>query len=112
MNRILLILISFLIISFCAQGQTRTVSANPTGIILRFYPNPATTSVTFEFQKVYKGYSIQIFNLLGTKVAEVTNLEQRTFINLSTLTRGGVYIYQVRDNTGKVVESGKFQVSK
>jgi hypothetical protein len=32
-------------------------------------------------------------------------------INLSDFPRG-VYVYQLRDKTGRIVESGKFQVSK
>jgi hypothetical protein len=79
---------------------------------VRFYPNPATTSISFEFQKSYdKGYSLQIYNFLGRKMREQTNLSERTLINLSDFTRG-VYVYQLRDRTGRIVESGKFQVSK
>lgn len=42
---------------------------------------------------------------------EATNIPQRTTLNLSEFGLG-VYIYQLRDKTGKLVESGKFQVSK
>lgn len=80
--------------------------------IVRFYPNPATSYVTFDFQKTYdKGYSIQIYSFLGKKMYEESNMNQRTVINLSDYSRG-VYIYQLRDRSGKMVESGKFQVSK
>lgn len=80
--------------------------------ILRFYPNPATTVVTFDFQKGYdKGYSIQVYSFLGKKMYEASNINTSTKLNLSEFTRG-VYIYQLRDRSGKIVESGKFQVSK
>lgn len=81
--------------------------------ILRFYPNPATTVITFDFQKSYdKGYSLQIYNaVLGRKMIEQTNLASKTQIDLGNFTRG-VYVYQLRDKTGKLVETGKFQVSK
>jgi hypothetical protein len=81
--------------------------------ILRFYPNPATTVITFDFQKAYdKGYSLQIFNaVLGRKMLEQNNLASKTQVDLSNFTRG-VYVYQLRDRTGKLVETGKFQVSK
>lgn len=82
------------------------------GPIVRFYPNPATTFVNFDIQKVTdKGYSIQVFNFLGRKMFEANNVGQNTRLNLTDFTRG-VYIYQLRDRSGKVVESGKFQVSK
>lgn len=80
--------------------------------IVRFYPNPATTFVNFDVQKASdKGYSIQVFNFLGRKMFEANNVSQSTRLNLTDFNRG-VYIYQLRDRSGKVVESGKFQVSK
>jgi hypothetical protein len=86
--------------------------ANGSAGIVRFYPNPATTSISFDFQKTFeKGYSLQIFNFLGRKMQELNNLSERTLINLSDFPRG-VYVYQLRDKTGRIVESGKFQVSK
>jgi hypothetical protein len=39
------------------------------------------------------------------------NMPERTVINLTDFSRG-VYIYQLKDKTGRMVESGKFQVSK
>jgi hypothetical protein len=79
---------------------------------MRFYPNPATTVVTFDFVKGYeKGYSIQIYNSLGRVMYESPNLAPKTTIDLTNYSRG-VYIYQLRDKTGKMLESGKFQVSK
>jgi hypothetical protein len=80
--------------------------------ILRFYPNPATSFVTFDFQHGFdKGYSIQVFSFLGKKMYESSNINNRTTLTLSDYNRG-IYIYQLRDKTGKLVESGKFQVSK
>jgi len=80
--------------------------------IIRFYPNPATSFITFDFQKGYdKGYSIQVFSFLGKKMYEAANIGTRTTLNLGDFTRG-IYIYQLRDKSGKLVESGKFQVSK
>jgi hypothetical protein len=80
--------------------------------LIRFYPNPATTIINFEFQKGYdKTYSFQIYNLLGKKVYELKNVATNNQVNLTEFTRG-VYIFQLRDNIGRVLESGKFQVSK
>ena len=79
---------------------------------MRFYPNPATSFITFDFQKNFEqGYSIQLYSFLGKKQYEATNLGQKTTINISDYNRG-VYIYQLFDRSGKLVESGKFQVSK
>ncbi|MCU7548671.1 T9SS type A sorting domain-containing protein [Chitinophagaceae bacterium LB-8] len=107
-----LLLISFIILLTITQLPAQGLKANPGGPYVRFYPNPAITTVTFDFQKNYeKGYSIQIFSFLGKKMFEANNLGLRTSINLSDFNRG-VYIYQLFDRNGKMIESGKFQVSK
>lgn len=107
-----------LIISFstAAQAQNPGRPQNFDGVqsaILKFYPNPATTVITFDFQKAYdKGYSLQIFNaVLGRKMMEQNNIANKVTVDLGTFTRG-VYVYQLRDRSGKLVETGKFQVSK
>lgn len=80
--------------------------------IVRLYPNPATSFVNLDLGKALnRGYSIQVFSFLGRKMYEVSNITQRITLSLTDYNRG-VYIYQLRDRTGKLVESGKFQVSK
>ena len=44
-------------------------------------------------------------------MVERTNVSDQTTINLTDFTRG-VYIYKLFDKNGKMVETGKFQVSK
>lgn len=105
----------FIVTTVSSQAQQSKASATA-GIqssIVRFYPNPATSVITFDFQKIYaKGYSIQIYNaILGRKMFDQLNMPERTSINLSDFSRG-VYIYQLRDISGRMVESGKFQVAK
>lgn len=80
--------------------------------IVRLYPNPATSVVNLDLGRmVNRGYSVQVFSFLGRKMYEATNVTQRITLNLADYNRG-VYIYQVRDRSGKLVETGKFQVSK
>ena len=113
MKKTLLITSIFLLTTVFAQSQTRTnPTLNAVGPIIRFFPNPASSIVNFDFQKAYeKGYTIQVYSFLGKKMYEKVNADQRTSINLSEYNRG-VYIYQLRNKAGKMVESGKFQVSK
>jgi hypothetical protein len=97
-----------------SQGQSsRAVPALDGGDrIVKLYPNPATSYITVDFQKSYeKGYSIQVFNFLGKKMYESQDLAEKTTITLSEYNRG-VYIYHLVDRSGRIVESGKFQVSK
>lgn len=113
MNRLLLILFIVITSFTFSQAQTRsTGTVRSVDPIVRFFPNPATTLVTFDFQKAYeRGYSIQVYSFLGKKVFESKNMSQRTIINLTDYNRG-VYVYQLRDRSGRMVESGKFQVSR
>ena len=115
--RKLLLILSIILLTTAANAQSQSKSYLPNeGLqtsILRFYPNPATTVITFDFQRSYeKGYSIHIYNaVIGRKMKEQTNIADKTIIDLSNFTRG-VYVYQLFDKTGKLVETGKFQVSK
>ena len=113
MKKLLLILIIAVSLFSNLNAQSkREIDVREQGSILRFYPNPAVSVISFDFQKPYdKGYSLQIYNFLGRKMYELMNVSDHTTINLSDFTRG-VYIYQLLDKTGKIVESGKFQVSK
>ncbi|MBC7828161.1 MAG: T9SS type A sorting domain-containing protein [Chitinophagaceae bacterium] len=109
-------LIITLLLSFTAKSQDRPVAPSVeepgTTKIIKFYPNPATSIINFDFQKGYdKSYNFQIFNFLGKKVFEVNNVTPRTIVNLTDFYRG-VYIFQLKDKSGKMVDSGKFQVSK
>jgi len=113
--RILYTLSFLLLLSIGAQSQDRNTPApggEPVAKIVRFYPNPATSFITFDFQHSYdKSYTLQIYNLPGKKVQEITEVSPKTVVNLTDFFRG-IYIFQLRDKTGKLVEAGKFQVSK
>lgn len=113
--RIFYVLFFILLTGFTATAQDRdqpSRGGEPEARIVKFYPNPASSFITFDFQKEFdKSYSFQIFNFLGKKVYDVTNLTPKTVVNLNDFYRG-VYIFQIRDKSGKIVDSGRFQVSK
>lgn len=78
--------------------------------IVKFYPNPASTSINFELPGAYtKAHSMQLFNFMGKKVREINISTPLINLSLDGFYRG-VYIYQLRDRYGKVVDSGRFQV--
>jgi len=111
-----LLLLFFIVTGFAAQAQlTRNnipAASDVREKVLRFYPNPAISTINFEFQKtIDKGYTLQIYNFVGKKVSEVISLTQKNTIALTDFYRG-VYIFQLRDKTGRIVESGKFQVAR
>jgi hypothetical protein len=114
LRRILPILSFILLIATHSQGQSsRTIPSSETNDrIIKLYPNPATSYITFDLQKGYQqGMSVQLYSFLGKKVMDVPTSGSKTMINLTDFNRG-IYMYHLLDATGKLVESGKFQVSK
>jgi hypothetical protein len=94
---------------FAAIGQSRPGNP-PSGELLKFYPNPAVSSINFEFQKSHSNtYTLQVFNFMGKKVLEVKNTPFRMNLGLESLYRG-IYVFQLRDINGNILQSGKFQV--
>jgi hypothetical protein len=110
--RIIYLLCLFLIVSFAANGQAGNASLPERTVkLIKFYPNPAVTQITFDFELGYdKNHSFQIFNFTGKKVFELYSVTPKALINVSDFYRG-VYIFQLKDRNGKIVESGKFQVA-
>jgi hypothetical protein len=103
---------TILLLSFSGKSQDRNPGQEPTPTVVKFYPNPATSIITFDFQSGYdKSLNLQIFNFIGKKVQEINNVTPKTIVNLNDFYRG-MYIFQLKDKNGKVVDSGKFQVSK
>ena len=100
-------------ISFTSFAQSKNDADRLSQVkMIRFYPNPATSVINFDFQKtVDKTYSLQIFNFMGKKVFELKTLSSKMNIELNDFYRG-IYIFQLRDKNGSIIESGKFQVNK
>lgn len=116
LRRILPIISFILLIAIQSQGQSSRTTPTSDGQqdrIVKLYPNPATSYITFDMQKNYKaGLTICVYNgVLGKKVYESVNTPSKITINLDDFNRG-VYIYHVVDANGKIIESGKFQVSR
>ena len=113
MKKFTLIILLSVFIGLQSNAQATGTSAVQTAAkMVKFFPNPATTYVNFEFQQLQqKTYSLQLYNFLGKKILDLPELTPRTQVNLTNYTRG-VYIFQLKDKTGKVIESGKFQIEK
>ncbi|MBS1758194.1 MAG: T9SS type A sorting domain-containing protein [Bacteroidetes bacterium] len=114
MKKFILILNLFIGITFTSFAQNKLTAdfGNAQAKLIKFYPNPATSVINFDFQKGYdKSYSFQIFNFIGKMVLELKNVSSHTSINIEDFYRG-IYIFQLRDRNGSIVESGKFQVNK
>ena len=93
-----------------AQNKIAAPNGDPSAKLIKYYPNPATTAINFEFIRGYdKSFSLQLFNFMGKKVLEVNTLSQLTNLSLNNFYRG-VYIFRLSDKNGNVIDSGKFQV--
>ena len=80
--------------------------------VIHCFPNPATSQITFTLNLApQESYSLVIFNLLGRIVYEEKKMSPRITIQLGDFFRG-MYIYQLKDKNGKLITTGKFQVSK
>ncbi len=79
--------------------------------VQRFYPNPATQYIQFEFDRsVDRFYTLEIYSFIGKKMnASIVNDAKLTIYFDDSYYRG-LYIFQLRDRTGRIVESGKFQI--
>ena len=87
--------------------------APTTNKVTRFYPNPATSIINFEFDKSVESTSvISIYSFYGKKMSEQRLSNNKVSFILDDNYTRGLYVFQLRDQTGKLLESGKFQVSK
>lgn len=111
--RILTILSFILLLAVTSSAQgTGDPSNDGNRRIMKIYPNPAVSFIKFDFQKDYeRGYTLHVINFIGRQVNEVKNINASTTLDLTTYNRG-VYIYQLKDQSGKLIESGKFQVAR
>ena len=59
-----------ILLSAVAQAQSKSNSSmQPASRIVRFYPNPATSVINFDFVPgTEKNYNFQVFSFLGKKV--------------------------------------------
>jgi hypothetical protein len=108
-----LLILSFLLFSAAfASAQESRISGQDEAKKLSLYPNPATSYITFDIQKNYqKGLTIIVFNFLGRKITERQSVNEKTLLSLTDFTRG-TYIYHLIDQSGRVIDTGKFQVTK
>lgn len=81
--------------------------------IIKCYPNPATAFITFEFATIAdKTNTLQIFSFTGKKMTDQVVASNKVNVLLGTDFNRGIYVFQLRDKAGKLIESGKFQIVK
>lgn len=94
------------------SAQQRTDKGSNLPRLVHFYPNPATTYIQFEIPASHTNETVlEVYNFLGKKIIALPSVQAKARIDLSAFTRG-IYIFQLKDKTGKIIESGKFQIEK
>ncbi len=107
-----LVILTFFINSYVVEN-TSFDNPSDSSKITHFYPNPATSYINFTFDKtVDKTYTLQVYNFIGRKMNEARITDAKLTINFDDNYFRGLYVYQLRDQSGRIVESGKFQVNK
>ena len=86
-------ILSFLFLTsltaLCQSGTLPATGIQPDARIIKFYPNPATSIINFDFTNGYeKNCSFQIFSFVGKKVFELNKLNHKTKVSLNDYYRG------------------------
>lgn len=103
---------------FCVSAFKQPEITNPIGDLqtktIKCYPNPAVSFVNFEFPDDYvsKNYILQVYSFTGKKMYETNVNTIKTTLTFTNDYYRGIYIYQLQDKTGRILETGKFQVNR
>lgn len=90
-----------------------TASVSSDNKIQRFYPNPATQYIHFQMDpSVDKSHTLEVFNFMGRKMSSQRVTNTKLTIYFDDNYYRGLYIYQLKDRSGRIIESGKFQVAR
>jgi len=109
----ILVAFTLLINSYVADTNGVGDITDTTPKITHFYPNPATSYINFTFDNsVDRSYTLQVYNFMGKKMNETRVTDSKITITFDDNYYRGLYIYQLRDQSGRIIESGKFQVNK
>jgi hypothetical protein len=113
LKKIVYILILLIGLNFTSFAQTKNpIQGDPIAKLIKPYPIPATTAINFEFLYGHdRSFSLQIYNFMGKRINEFSKIPPKMTIPLDDFYRG-IYVYQLRDKGGKIIDSGKFQVVK
>ncbi len=112
-----LLFISTFIVTFISIESFTKDLSNPTGLqpkIVKCYPNPAISFINFEFpaDAISKDYFLSVYSFTGKKMYESTVANTKLTLAFTNEFYRGIYVYQFTDKGGKILETGKFQVTR
>ena len=108
-----LLIIAVMMISGFVYANNINNNFYPQVKIVKCYPNPAVSVINFEFATdIDKNYVLQIYSFTGKKMTELSLSANKISVTLNNDYYRGIYIYHLQDKSGRIIESGKFQVVK
>ena len=116
LSKIILVCGIMFLSSFIKPGTTNNFITDR-GIqtkTIKCYPNPAISYINFEFLDNYvlKNYLLQVYSFTGKKMYEGNITSAKATLTFTNQYYRGIYVYQVQDKEGKILETGKFQVTR
>ncbi len=92
------------------ETNINTVDHQKPRALVSVYPNPASEHILFQLDNT-NGKYIEIYDVMGKLVKTVYTRTKNQKVNIKSFTNG-IYFYQLVDISGKMVERGRFSVSK
>ena len=113
--RIFYIILSTILLMTTIPAKSQVKVSSPETdhkVVKKFYPNPAVSFITFELDKEPSvTYTLLIYSFIGRQVKTIPDLQDRAQVTVSDLNRG-LYTFQLKDQTGRITDSGIFQVNR
>ena len=106
--------ITFIAIESFTNSDSGKLSIGLQPKLVKCYPNPAISFVNFEFpaDAISKDYFLSVYSFTGKKMYETTIANTKLTLTFSNEFYRGIYVYQFTDKAGRILETGKFQVTK
>ncbi|WP_378180011.1 choice-of-anchor B family protein [Aquimarina sp. SS2-1] len=90
---------------FLLVRESNTLSVNDftQKSVFTMYPNPAKSEITIDGINTSDLRKIQIFNVLGKKIKEITKFDNSQSIKLALNYPPGIYLVRINDSTKKLI---------
>ncbi len=86
---------------------TSSVNSNISSSNVKIYPNPVTNQASISFPNNFEKYTFQLFDISGSKVLVINNINTSTFSFDKGNLVNGVYFYKLTEQNNKESFTGK-----
>lgn len=82
-----------------------------TAMEVKVYPNPSSGSFILSLSNINTACNVDIYNMLGEKIHQITTSSEITQISLGGQSQG-IYLYRIISENGNLIGEGKLVVGK